>query len=78
MSSKTRFYTRETILFFMIGWDDRIKKRGNYLSRIEGEWVLIDICCITQNSALFVSLLYNLFDIVDSNPYILVIESIQF
>ena len=41
-----RFYTRETrgvgckdkfLLFFMIGWDDRIKKRVNYLSCIEAK-----------------------------------------
>ena len=64
---KKRFYTRETIwgirvspiarlkflTFFMIGWDDWIKKRVNYIEVKRG---LIDVCYITQNNALFVSL----------------------
>jgi hypothetical protein len=39
--------------FFIIGWDDRIKKKVNHLSCIERK-SSVDICYIIQN-ALFVS-----------------------
>ena len=42
---------------FMIGWDDWIKKRVDYLSWIEGKGGLNDICSITQNTVLFVPFL---------------------
>ena len=50
MNTQNWFYTRETMRgiriaqlvktpsFLMIGWDNWIKKRGNYLSYIEGGW----------------------------------------
>ena len=43
--------------FFMIVLDVWFKKRVNDLSSTGGKRGLIDICCMTQNAALLVSLL---------------------
>ena len=68
-----RFYTRETIRGISFSYLPEIlfheiiefKERVNYLSFIKG----IDIRCIIQNSALFVSLLLNLFCMSTYNVY---------
>ena len=46
-------YWFKVLPFFIIGWDDRIKKKVNHLSCIERK-SSVDICYIIQN-ALFVS-----------------------
>ena len=45
----------------MISLDVWLRNVFFYLSCLYGKGCLIDICCFTQNAALFVSLLYNLF-----------------
>ena len=46
----------EILAFFMIGWDDWIKKRVNYLNCIDRRVVgMKDLKYIAQNIALFIS-----------------------